>query len=167
MYVVYRAHGANTNLSYYGYCFCETDADISKTFFQGVNRTDENRAEKLLIEENGGDTAIKFQVIDSFTDEVSAWSCRNDQRASNIDSITSPTLWPIHLSTSAEPQSLAEWKLAAKRNEAETARQAWKLGKWTIQEVQSLTKKHKREVIMSDLDTLSPFEFNKKYFINV
>ena len=54
IFTVYKAYGSSDPRVYYGYAQ-GTEEDIARAFRAGINRTDPDRAEKRMVEINGGD----------------------------------------------------------------------------------------------------------------
>lgn len=165
MYIVYKITGTSTNLAYYGYCEGETIDDVRKTFLQGATRSDE-RKDVEWLEANNNDTDVKISIIDVCNDEVDAWASRNDQRSINIDSISQPSQWPLGASRRYKDDGVRsqKWKSKTSQLSAKTARQAYSMGLWNIAQIKELCVKHGKQVVVSDLDTLSPISFINKYF---
>lgn len=165
MYIVYKITGTFTNLAYYGYCEGETADDVKHHFLKGATRSDE-RKDVEWLENNNNDTDIKVSIIDVCNDEVDAWASRNDQRSNNIDSFTQPTIWPLNASQhfKDEGERSKKWKLKTSQLSAKTARQAYSMGLWNIAQIKELCLKHGKQVVVSDLDTMSPITFINKYF---
>lgn len=168
MYTVYKAYGPTDPQVYYGYAQ-GTEEDIARNFTAGVNRTDPDRAEKRLVDINGGDPAdIKFEVVDVFNDELDAWTMRNDLRITDAQSLTGPTMFPGNILARAQkerPEKLAEWKKARGMADARTAREAAQLGRWDQQTIKGLSAKFPRKELVQDFDKLSPDAFGSKYGI--
>lgn len=164
MFTVYRAFGPHSTLSYYGYSQGE---NVLEAFIAGGTRTETERADVRLINANNGDsTCIQIEVIDVFEDEMDAFIVRNEQRALHSDSISGPTYFPGGIAERAakeKPESVEGWKRRMEMKGAKTARQAYALGMWTKDQIISLGKIFKREVIVKDLDKLTPVEFDQKY----
>lgn len=167
MFTVYRAYGPKSNLSYYGYS--QSD-DVKTAFLDGAHRPDMDRADVRLYMANGeDDEVIKIEVIDAFDDEISAWMCRNDNRAVHPDSISGPTMFPCSIAERAmkdAPERIKQWKKAVDQWAAPTARAAWALGLWTAAQIKELTFSYPKKQIITDLDALNPQEFTFKYEMN-
>jgi hypothetical protein len=166
MYTVYKAYGPEDDRVYYGYAQGDEQA-IANNFTAGVNRTDPDRAEKRLVDINGGDPdAIKFDVVDVFNDELDAWTMRNDLRISDAQSLTGPTMFPGNILARAQkerPEKLMAWKQTKEFSAAKTAREAWGLGMWSQEAVKALTQKFPRTEVIKDLDKMNPTQFASKY----
>jgi hypothetical protein len=166
MYTVYKAYGPEDDRVYYGYAQ-GTEEDIARNFTAGVNRTDPDRAEKRMVDINGGDPAdIKFEVVDVFADELDAWTMRNELRISDSQSLTGPTMFPGNILARAQkerPEQLEKWKAAMGMKEAKTAREAAQLGRWDQATVKALTTKFPRAEVVRDFDKLAPDAFASKY----
>jgi hypothetical protein len=166
MYTVYKAYGPEDDRVYYGYAQGDEQA-IANNFRAGVNRTDPDRAEKRMVDINGGDPdSIKFEVVDVFTDELDAWTMRNDLRISDAQSLTGPTMFPGNILARAQkerPEKLLAWKQTKEFSAAKTAREAWSLGMWSQEAVKALTQKFPRAEVIKDLDKLNPTQFASKY----
>jgi len=165
MFVVYRVSGTLSDQAYYGYTVNEND--IKSHWLLGAKRS-EDRGDSALFKLNNCDAdLISVQVLDVSEDEVEAWMLRNDYRSSELDSITGPTNWPSGMLERAEQQAPGRsdsWKLNMEMRNASTARQAMQLGKWTFQDIKALSEKYDKKQIVRDLDTLTPYLFQSKYF---
>jgi hypothetical protein len=168
-FTVYRAFGPISPDSYYGYCESE---DLTDTFLEGATRKDPlstKRGDVRLIEANGGDVSVmETEVLEIFEDEVEAFLCRNDLRARNPDSITGPTMFPGGIAARAakeHPERMGAIQILVDQRDAKTAREAYQLGRWTLDTIKSLGNKFDKKVIVTDLDKLSPKQFSAKYSI--
>ncbi len=169
MYVVYRISGPYTNSVYYGYTQAE---DIKAKFLSNAcieNPDYKDRGDVRWLQSNDNDIdSIKVEMIDVFDEEVEAFIERNVHRVTDPDSITSSCNYPGTMFARAaqlHPEKMQEIKKIADINAAKTAREAWRLGKWGNDQIKSLTAYHKRDKIVSDLDVLTPNDFEKKYMV--
>ena len=172
MYILYKAYGKFSPVVYYGY---KKDGEDIKSSIEHSLNTNHNtaaiklqdRADYKLVELNGGINNIIIEEIDIFDTEDEAWYARNSIRADDVYSITGPTPFPINLANRIEktnPGTTKEWSKRWKITKAKTAREAYRMGKWTKEEIFSLKGKHKRDIVMRDLETISPNDFAEKYF---
>lgn len=164
MWSVFKAIGNQTDYVYIGYT---SEDDVKKAFLTGALRPDLTRNDVRWLLENDNDTNIKVDIVDVFKDEYDAWSNRNDLRSTDIDSFSNPTLWPIHCHRKAEttnPQNLEKWKKNSAMINAKTAREAYRLGAFTKDQLKSI--KRDKEIIV-DLDKLTPKQFCDKYDLTI
>lgn len=173
MFILFKAYGKFNPTVYYGYK--RDGEDIKKVIGQTLKTnhskaaiTLENRADYRLVEIHGGLDNIMIEEIDIFDTEEEAWCARNDLRVDDVDSITGPTPFPINLANRVEkkqPGLMAKWKKAHTLTKAKTAREAFRLGKWSNDQIKGLRANHSRKEIVKDLDGSSPNEFALKYSI--
>jgi hypothetical protein len=170
MHIVYRVSGPSTDLAYYGYAIGETIDDAKSTFMVGANRkatVSANRGDRRLLEANRNDpSTLTFEEICIFAIELDAWSSRNDERASNVDAITGPTMLPGNMANQAKeltPERFAEWAKVKKQRDAKTAREAWGLGMWTTEAIKDLSNTFNKKQVIVDLDKMDPQQFALKY----
>lgn len=171
MFAVYRATGSVSNLSYYGYATVteENAAEQARaSFLGGAQRSEMERADVRLFQANGADADnIRVTIIDVAEDEAEAWMLRNEQRATSVDTISGPTMFPGHIAervAKEQPQKIANWKLAIKMRTQKTARDAYALGMWTIDQIKNLAANAPLSQIRKDLDTMTPDQFQVAYF---
>lgn len=166
IYTVYKAYGPNDPRVYYGYAQ-GTEDEIAHNFTAGVNRTDKDRAEKRMVEINGGDPAdIQFEIVDVFADELDAWTTRNDLRIGDPQSLTGPTMFPGGIFARAQkerPEKIAQWTKVKEFSRAKNAKEAWNMGMWPHNVIMDLTKTYPRQQVSKDLDRLKPAQFATKY----
>lgn len=168
MFSVYRVTGSHTNLAYYGYVHHEDPTTIKNAFLdQAKMRQDNDRGDIKLVNANNGDTeSLTVTIIDQFDNELDAWTCRNEQRVFECDSITAPTPFPTGMADRCKqdkPETVARWRERMMMRTAKTARQAYAMGMWTKQHIHDLAKVFKRDDVIKDLDRLSPDDFDLKY----
>lgn len=166
MYTVYKAYGPEDDRVYYGYAQ-GTEEDIARNWNAGVNRTDPDRAEKRMVDINGGDPdSIKFEIVDVFSDELDAWTMRNDLRIGDAQSLTGPTMFPGNILARAQkerPEVLEKWKKAMGMKEAKTAREAAQQGRWDQDTLKALNGKFPRKELVNDFAKMPPDAFAAKY----
>lgn len=168
MYIVFKAFGPHSHSAYYGYTQNENPLE---GFLSGATRPYPTRKDVQLLQENHGDTSvIQIEMIDVCEDEMEAWIIRNEQRIVNSDTISGPTMFPGGIAERAmkeRPETFEKWKKQTELSSCKTARDAYKLGKWTKDEIVSLGKQFGKQVIVKALDKLSPVDFDSKYYQNL
>jgi hypothetical protein len=167
MYAVYRASGRKSNLAYYGYA---SDVQSAReSFLGGAKRPELSRADVRLLAANDGDPDnIVVDIVDVAPDEITAWTLRNDLRASSVDSISGPTMFPGNIAERAakdHPEKFADWKAKIKMRQCPTARDAYALGMWTPAQISDLAKKHSRTLVIESLDKMTPDQFAVEFFL--
>ena len=171
-YIVYKVTSPKTDHVYYGYCTGDEN-DIERTFMTGAKRQNSpDRGDVRMINAAGGKENLNFDIIAVFTDEVSAFVERNDQRAGDSFSITGPTNFPGNIFRRAielHPDRLKKWKIQVSINEVtarETMSEQFKdQAKFSHADLLALAKQGiNKEDIKRDLDLLLYPAFLKKYF---
>ena len=171
MYIVYRAFGKLSSLSYYGYQKGEEKEEVLLEVLSDAKRPDrkDSGISKLFVLNNEDESTFDVEIIEVCTDELEAFISRNEQRVSNYDSITGPTPWPMTMSRRAEsekPETMEQHRKRMKQRGAKTARQAYSLGLWTKSVIDNLVSwSTDKPQLKKDFDKLSPDEFAIKYSI--
>jgi hypothetical protein len=157
---LYRVSGAHTVQVYYGYA---ATTDVKSSFLAGTQRTDAedtNRGDYRLLVDNKHDIdSIVCEIVDEFGDEFDAWCTRNDLRATDLRSITGPTMFPTTAFTRAKreaPQRVEKW---GRVRQYETALEAYQNGAFSYQEITALVKKLGKALVLDKLAALSPAQF--------
>ena len=167
MYIVYSIVGMKSSYVYYGYKQADTIEECLEGFIKQSDRDDDNRGDRRLINENNGDlNVLTANIEEVYDDELDAWIKRNDLRVSDSHSITGPTQFPGHIAERAKkerPGTIEEWKQKLKIVGCKTARQAYALGMWSKENIKQLGQVCGRDMIIKDLDSLSPTNFKLKY----
>lgn len=163
-FIVYRIAGKLSGDAYYGYC---KDEDPKASFLKGASRTEESRVDVKFLMANGDDPDnITAEILDVANDEIEAWATRNDYRATMIDTVSGPTMWPGRIAervAKEQPDRVAKWKKSMQMRDARTAREAWNLGMWTQDTIKELATRYPIQQIVTDLDKLKPLQFAVKY----
>lgn len=162
-FIVYRIFSSNSTHSYYGYCMASKEP--MQAFKESAKRDEVDRASHKFIEECQDD--FQVEILDVCQDEVEAWESRNNHRM-NVDSISHPSLLPVQVFTRASkkaPEKVSKIKSMVDALNASSARKAFKMGLWTLEQVKSLANHFNRLDIIKDLDDLKPQEFRIKYGI--
>lgn len=166
MFSVFKISGNNTDFVYYGYFVGEDDL-IKPQFLKSAHRPDRDGGAKSWLFENNGDENITVDILNGFDDEYEAWAYRNDLRSQDVDAITGPTLWPLNCHRKAEndnPEKLENWKINSRITNSKTAREAYRLGAFTKDQLKAL--KRDKEIAV-DLDKLTPKQFCDKYDLTI
>lgn len=175
-YAVYKVTGPNTEKVYYGYSKGADDESVRKSFFVGANRKgkdDEGRGAQILVNANGGQDDLEFEILDVTDTEEQAFMARNEEREADSNSTTGSSYFPphIHRSVSANnPEHMAKISMLRDLSKCKTAREAWAKKFFDTAAMKALPTQHNKQEVVRDLDTLNPREFSKKYnipFVNV
>ena len=166
MFIVYRANETKTRTSYYGYC---TGDSPKESFLIGAMRHNPERAaaRRLFAIVDKDESRVQVEILEEHDNELDAWIGRNNYRATCSDAITGPSNWPSYMFERAQkevPKTDEMWNERIKQRGAKTAREAWATGMWSNESIKDLSKTHPRQQVISDLDKLSPTEFDRKYF---
>lgn len=171
MFSVYKISGIMSSSTYYGYCVGE---DMLESFMKGARRavdpTIRRGAGDLLRENDSNEDNLTAELVDACTDELEAWCIRNDERSSDIFSITGPSAWPANIAQRASkdhPERVEQWKKNRNINECPTARKAAKLGGFKVSDFKALGEVHGRDAVMKDMDGLNPKQFSEKYSLPI
>lgn len=166
MYIVYSATGKEATHTYYGYGKID---EYQQNFLTNAKTYNLDRGDARLLDELGNDESkVCFEIIETVATEFEAWMLRNELRTHNKDSITPPSFFPTTHTRDMEQQNkemLQTWQKHAKCLGKQTARQAWADGLWNNQEMKNLCVIFPKQMVLKDLDDLTPFEFNAKYFL--
>ena len=165
MFTVYKVFGPHSPLAYYGYSQSE---DPLQSFIGSANsRKEPDRGDVRLLDINNGDVdSLQVEIIDVYDDEMDAFIIRNETRARETDSITGPTQFPGNIARRVEkerPEQLTECQRLMKMKNARSARRAYALGMWTIEQIKRVVYNVGRDEIRIALDVLSPVDFDLKY----
>lgn len=167
MYIVYSVTGKEALHTYYGY---GKKDEYQQNFISKAKTMNMNRGDCRLLEELSWKIeSLIFEEIETTETEFEAWQLRNELRVINKDSITIPSFFPTTHVRDMELKDaniLQKWKKHITCLQQQTARQAWAEGLWTNQEMKNLCTTFSKQEVVKDLDTLTPFEFNTKYFLN-
>lgn len=175
-YTVYKVTGPNTEKTYYGYVKGTGDEAIRKAFFTAAGRQGqehEGRGVKQLVDANGGDEDLEFEVLDVTDTEEDAFKMRNLEREGDSTSVTGASVWPdyIHRKVSAEnPEYVQKMQMIRDLNKCKNAREAWAKKFFDSAAIKALPSQHNKQEVIRDLDALTPHMFSKKYgvqFVNL
>lgn len=178
-FIVYSVSSPQFDKKYYGYARGSDIADVKHTFVSGGTRTEDSRADVRFVELAGGVDRLQFRMIDIFLNEVEALVARNDLRATESDSFSGPTKFPIAaFKRAAEqfPGKTAEWSKAARRFKMTnlnnvSARDAMSEPYADVSGLSFDVVKQRasgdpsaRKAIVADLDKMSYTDFMMKWF---
>lgn len=165
MYTVYLIRGPRSPFVYIGYCPGNNPLEYFLTVCKNQRR-DAERFDRRFLQEHGTSFELVADVLMECDTEWEAFVIRNEQRAKHTRTISGPTNWPpsAHSGAMAEigdrVKAAAEaWEIRTKN----TAREAYAAGLWTQNDIRFLSLQHGRDVIVADLDTLTPDQFTIKY----
>lgn len=165
MFTVYKAYGTVSNETYYGYC---KDREPKEAFLEQARRKEDRADVRFLSNNNDSIDNITFEIVDGCIDEQEAWMKRNDLRAADVESVTGPTMWPgkfLERAQKEHPERVARWKKEEMFNKCATARKAYALGKWTVDQIKQLSTTYNKKQVVADLDKLTPKCFSEKYAV--
>lgn len=174
-YVVYKVSSPHTDRVYYGYATGATKDDIKKGFLIGGTRTDaEQRGDGKMLQAAKEDLeTLKFDIIDVTSDEIEAFTVRNDNRAQDSASITGPTQFPGNVykrALQAHPERAKLWKVQ-KSLSSMSVRDAMNepASGLTYDMVKQLVAANPsiKPALVKDMDAMMFHDFMKKYFTKV
>lgn len=169
--IVYKISSDLTSHTYYGYARARDEIHAKQLFLKGASRAfDPNirrgDVEWLQKHNHNKTDNIVLEVHDVCIDEQEAWMARNDLRSSDVCSVTGPSQWPIINYDHAkeyQPERVEAWKHNKQINESATARQAYQLQAWMFDQIKKLCLSFDKQMVIYDLDTLTPMQFSIKY----
>ena len=165
MHIVFRITGSKS-YSYTGYCVADEKSPLDR-FLVGAKRYDDERSDKRFFKYHGSnEETLKYEILASTETEWEAYLIRNEVRSSDPYSFSGPTNWPVGVHERAlkeNPERVGAATLKWNLRTRKTARQAYTEGLWTMVQIKDWTEKYGRQVVLRDLDNLTPTEFMQKY----
>ncbi len=175
-WMVYKVSSPRTDQVYYGYAQGSSLEDCKRVFLIGAQRNNApDRGDgKMLLAAKEDVDSLKFELIDVSADEIEAFTARNDNRASDVASITGPTQFPGNVYKRAlelHPDRVAKWKMDTQLNKM-TARESMSAegqaagSKLSFAQVKELVAQRPdiKAELTKDLDALMYPQFIAKYF---